>query len=136
MASPARSVAAGRKTGSSPWASSGSAFGWLMDRRASRRSGCAVKLPKAEAAAGWGGDTLVSLDGPDGTWAIVWQTKWDSADDVGQFIKAATDAMADLPGAHVATAADVAGGLSNPALVLMARCRHPGCRPGGLGVSG
>ena len=33
----------------------------------------------AAAAEGWGGDRLVSLDGPDGSWAVVWQTAWDSA---------------------------------------------------------
>jgi hypothetical protein len=78
-----------------------------------------VKLPKAGAAAGWGGDRLVSLDGPDGTWAIVWQTKWDTANDVGPFISAAEGAMANLP-ASAALKADVSGGLANPALVLVA----------------
>ena len=78
-----------------------------------------VKLPNANAANGWGGDTLVSLDGPGGSWAVVWQTKWDAADDVGQFTTAAAKVLADLPGAHAALPTDVAGGLSNPALVLM-----------------
>ncbi|MFV2064028.1 MAG: hypothetical protein ACC726_11025, partial [Chloroflexota bacterium] len=95
---------------------------WLADGKPGTQDSpaAAVKLPKANAAAGWGGDTLLSLNGPDGTWAMVWQSKWDNADDVGQFTAAATQAMADLPGAHVAlAAADVSGGLSNPALVLM-----------------
>jgi hypothetical protein len=94
---------------------------WLADGAPGKQDNPAtpVKLPNAKAATGWGGDTLVSLDGPDGSWAIVWQSKWDSAEDVGQFTTAATKAMADLQGAHVALAADVSGGLSNPALVLM-----------------
>jgi len=79
-----------------------------------------ARLPRAEAAAGWGGDRLVSLDGPDGAWAVVWQTDWDSAGDQKEFRKAARDAMKDLPGAHSATNADIAGGLSSPVLVLVA----------------
>ena len=71
-------------------------------------------------AAGWGGDRLVSLDGPDGAWAVVWQTDWDTKADAEDFRKAARDGMEDLPGAHSATDADVAGGLSSPVLVLVA----------------
>jgi hypothetical protein len=78
-----------------------------------------VKLPKAGAAAGWGGDRLVSLGGPDDAWAIVWQTTWDSAEDVDPFIKAARAAVGDLPGAHAIVRADVAGGASEPALVML-----------------
>jgi hypothetical protein len=78
-----------------------------------------VKLPKANSAAGWGGDRLVSLDGPDGAWAIVWQSKWDTPEDIGQFVSAAQSAIADLPGAHVVLEADVSSGASNPALVLL-----------------
>jgi hypothetical protein len=79
-----------------------------------------AQLPNAEAAAGWGGDRLVSLDGPDGAWAVVWQTDWDSKQDQKEFLKAARVAMKDLPGAHTATDADVVGGLSSPVLVLVA----------------
>jgi hypothetical protein len=78
------------------------------------------QLPNADAAAGWGGDRLVSLDGPDGTWAVVWQTDWDSAQDQQEFRKAARAAMKDLPGAHAATDTDIVGGLSSPVLVLVA----------------
>lgn len=62
--------------------------------------GLPVPLPNAEAAAGWGGDRLVSLDGPNGAWAVVWDTRWDSAADAAEFEAAADDAMADLSGAH------------------------------------
>jgi hypothetical protein len=79
-----------------------------------------AQLPRAEAATGWGGDRLVSLDGPDDAWAIVWQTDWDSAADAREFREAARDAMKDLPGAHAVSGADLGGGLSSPVLVLIA----------------
>lgn len=37
------------------------------------------------AAAGWGGDRIGLLDGPDGRWAIVLETAWDTADDAAAF---------------------------------------------------
>lgn len=95
---------------------------WVADGR-KRRSLFPVlpgQLPKAEAAAGWGGDRLVSLDGPGGAWAVAWQTDWDSKKDRKEFRKAARGATKDLPGAHAVTDADVVGGLSSPVLVLMA----------------
>jgi hypothetical protein len=73
-----------------------------------------------QAAAGWGGDRLVSLDGPDGAWAVIWQTDWDSAPDRDEFRSAAQAAMEDLPGAHLAVDADIVGGLSSPVLVVVA----------------
>ncbi|HKZ91360.1 MAG TPA: PASTA domain-containing protein, partial [Candidatus Limnocylindrales bacterium] len=94
---------------------------WLADGQPGTQEGprAPIDLPRANAAAGWGGDRLVSLYGPDGTWAIVWQTTWDSPDDVSQFIEAANAAIADLPGAHAVLPADVSGGLAAPALVLI-----------------
>ncbi len=94
---------------------------WLADGQPGTQQGpkAPIKLPKANAAAGWGGDRLVSLDGPDGSWAVVWQTKWDTADDIGQFVNAANAAVADLPGAHAVLEADVSAGASNPVLVLL-----------------
>ncbi len=38
-----------------------------------------------EAATGWGGDTLQLYQGPDGAYAAVWATVWDSVDDAGEF---------------------------------------------------
>ncbi len=58
-----------------------------------------AQLPRAGAAAGWGGDRLVSLDGPEGSWAVVWQTDWDSDADAREFREVARDVMKDLPGA-------------------------------------
>jgi hypothetical protein len=79
-----------------------------------------AQLPRAEAAAGWGGDRLMSLDGPGGAWAVIWQTDWDSRADAKEFHAAARDAMKDLPGAHSVSDADLSGGLSSPVLVLLA----------------
>ncbi len=95
---------------------------WVADGRKARSlfPGLPAQLPSAQDAAGWGGDRLVSLDGPDGAWAVVWQTDWDTKQDQGEFREAARDAMKDLPGAHSAANADVAGGLSSPVLVLVA----------------
>ena len=95
---------------------------WVADgrKRQSLFPGLPGQLPNASAAAGWGGDRLVSLDGPDGAWAVVWQTDWDTGADQKEFHQAARDAMKDLPGAHSVTDADIAGGLSSPVLVLVA----------------
>ncbi len=95
---------------------------WVADERKPRSifQALPAQLPRADAAAGWGGDRLVSLDGPDGAWAVVWQTDWDTDVDAKEFRKAARDAMKDLSGAHTATGADVTGGLSSPVLVLVA----------------
>ena len=95
---------------------------WLADGKKPRSLFPALpaQLPNAEAAAGWGGDRLVSLDGPDGSWVLVWQTDWDSRNDQAEFRKAAKDVMKDLPGVHRASNADIVGGLSSPVLVLVA----------------
>lgn len=77
-------------------------------------------LPRAEAAAGWGGDRLVSLEGPGGAWAVVWQTEWDSRADAKEFQAAAREVVRDLPGTQAILNADAGGGLSSPVLVLLA----------------
>ena len=75
----------------------------------------------AAASDGWGGDRLVSLDGPNGSWAVVWQTTWDRSRDADEFSAAVDSAMSDLDGAHaVLPGADLAGGLDAPVLVLVA----------------
>ena len=60
----------------------------------------AVTLPNAEAATGWGGDRILTIDGPEGAWVVVWQTAWDTPQDAGEFAEAALLAMDDLAGAH------------------------------------
>lgn len=51
-----------------------------------------------DAAAGWGGDRLSVLQGPDGTWALVMRTDWDTAADAAQFEAAAQTAAAKAGG--------------------------------------
>ncbi len=90
-----------------------------------------VRMPGWEAAAGWAGDRLVTVDGPDDAWALVWQTAWDTEVDRTEFIEAATRALADLPGVVSVSAEDVtstgvdagagaAAGLPAPAVLVIA----------------
>ncbi|MEX2184191.1 MAG: hypothetical protein WEC14_07060 [Chloroflexota bacterium] len=77
---------------------------WLRD------SGVAPIEANA-AAAGWGGDRLAVLDGPDGAWAVVIRTTWDDEAEAVEFAQAAQVAI---------------GGLTTPARVAA---------PGGVGVT-
>ena len=52
-----------------------------------------------KAAAGWGGDRLVVMEGPNGTWAIAIQTEWDTNRDATEFDTAATTALKKAGGA-------------------------------------
>ena len=60
-----------------------------------RESGVAAKEAKA-AAAGWGGDRLAVLNGPDGAWAVAIQSTWDSDADATQFLDSAQIAVNGL----------------------------------------
>ena len=51
-----------------------------------------------DGAAGWGGDRITMLTGPDGAWAIAWRTAWDTADDAAEFEVTAKDAVANAGG--------------------------------------
>jgi hypothetical protein len=58
------------------------------------------------AAAGWGGDRIAALQGPNGAWAVVLRTAWDTAQDASEFETVAMpivdglhDSAALLPGA-------------------------------------
>ena len=62
----------------------------------------------------------MSLDGPDGAWAVVWQTAWDSSRDASEFRKAAELAMRDLDGSNQILDASIAGDLADPVLALVA----------------
>ncbi|HET7471880.1 MAG TPA: hypothetical protein VFJ71_02035 [Candidatus Limnocylindrales bacterium] len=44
--------------------------------------------PPPAAVVGWGGDRMALLDGPNGSWAVVFETAWDTAKDAGEFQKA------------------------------------------------
>ncbi len=75
----------------------------------------------AGAAEGWGGDRLVSLDGPGGTWAVVWQTAWDSRGDADEFSSTVSAAIDDIDGAYaVLPRTDIVGDLRAPVLVVVA----------------
>lgn len=50
-----------------------------------------------DAAAGWGGDRLVTLSGPGGSSALVWRLAWDAPADATQFAAAYAQARAKLP---------------------------------------
>ena len=50
------------------------------------------------AAAGWGGDRLAVLEGPDGAWAVALQTEWDSAEEAAAFESAAGTAVKEAGG--------------------------------------
>jgi hypothetical protein len=95
---------------------------WVADGRQAQTllPGLPAPLPHAEAVEGWGGDRLVSLDGPDGAWAVVWQTAWDSGRDAQEFRDAAVAAMRDLDGASDVLEASIVDDLADPILVLVA----------------
>jgi hypothetical protein len=51
-----------------------------------------------DAAAGWGGDRLAVVAGPNGAWAVAMQTAWDTDADAAAFEKAATTALKKATG--------------------------------------
>jgi hypothetical protein len=69
-------------------------FGELQTGIWLREGGAAAPL---DAAAGWGGDRLAVLNGPDEAWAVVLGTAWDSDADATEFETAATTAL-DMAG--------------------------------------
>jgi hypothetical protein len=56
-------------------------------------------LDAQRAAAGWGGDRIAYLRGPDGAYALAIATTWDAAGEADEFVTAATAAATNLPGA-------------------------------------
>ncbi len=50
----------------------------------------------ADAAAGWGGDRVAVMEGPDGAWAVVLDTTWDTEADAEAFRAAAQTAARTL----------------------------------------
>ena len=75
---------AGRSCRRTPSASTRPRSGWAP-RRSPQRS---------DAAAGWGGDRIAVLGGPNDAWAIAWQTAWDTAADAAEFEVTADAAVA------------------------------------------
>lgn len=87
-----------------------------------------VARPQAAAAAdGWGGDRLVLLRGPDGALSIGLTTTWDTAADAGEFLAAASAAVARRSPAGVAASDGVRtvlvalGARSDDVLAALAR---------------
>jgi hypothetical protein len=58
-----------------------------------RESGISASEASA-AAAGWGGDRLAVLNGPDGAWTVVMRSTWDTEADATGFRQAAGDSVA------------------------------------------
>ena len=44
-----------------------------------------LPAPPPAAVAGWGGDRMALLDGPGGSWAVVFRTEWDTEADAAEF---------------------------------------------------
>ncbi len=63
-------------------------------------------LDASAAAAGWGGDRIAYLRGPDGAYGLVMVSTWDTAQDADEFLRAAKTAIGDLPGAAMTGTGD------------------------------
>ena len=79
-------------------------------------------LDAQAAAAGWGGDRLAYLRGPNGAYALALLTAWDSQADADAFLAAAKTAASNLPGAAEAriVPGSGAGGSADRVAVLVA----------------
>lgn len=66
---------------------------WLRDL------GGLTRAQSQPAAAGWGGDRVALVEGPDGAWAVALQIAWDTTGDAGEFADAAEPALSALRGA-------------------------------------
>ncbi len=62
-----------------------------------------------EAAAGWGGDRIELLTGPDAAWAVVLRTAWDTPADAQEFEAAARLEVAKLPAATLVPSSAATG---------------------------
>jgi hypothetical protein len=62
-----------------------------------REGGVATAAADA-AAAGWGGDRLAVLEGPDGDWAVAIETAWDTKRDADEFDAAVSTALGKARG--------------------------------------
>jgi hypothetical protein len=61
-----------------------------------REAGKVAVGPAATAAAGWGGDRLALYEGPDGAWAVVVETAWDTDQDATEFVAEAKKIVVTL----------------------------------------
>jgi len=60
--------------------------------------GLPVEWPHAETVAGWGYDRLHMYEHPDGRWAIVWRTQWDTLEDQAEYGQRAQALLGTLDG--------------------------------------
>ena len=88
-----------------------------------------------DAAAGWGGDRLALYDGPDGAWAVVVETAWDTEDDQAQFVNVA-QTMLDKLGAGDAAADVLTRDGSTASVVIASDPTVLGRLANGLGLAG
>jgi hypothetical protein len=72
-------------------------FGELQTGIWLREGGVAVAAA-TDAAAGWGGDRLAVIEGPNGAWAVALHTVWDTQQDAAAFETAATTALSTAGG--------------------------------------
>jgi hypothetical protein len=82
-----------------------------------------IRLPNAEAADGWAGDRIATVEGPRGAWAVVWQTAWDSPADAAEFASAARAAMpgwAEVQSVHEGVSVDPGVADEEAVLLLVA----------------
>ena len=61
-----------------------------------RENGVDTAVAK-DPSAGWGGDRLAVMEGPQGAWGVVLETTWDTETDANEFTDAAQAAVDGLP---------------------------------------
>lgn len=61
-----------------------------------REAGEVANAAATDAAAGWGGDRLAMYEGPEGAWAFVVETAWDTEDDASEFVTGAQGIVGTL----------------------------------------
>jgi len=57
-----------------------------------------LPAPPPAAVVGWGGDRMALLDGPDGQWAVVFRTEWDTEADAAEFETGIAPRVAEAAG--------------------------------------
>jgi hypothetical protein len=98
-------------------------LGELILRTWLREGGVSVANARA-ASAGWGGDRLALLRGPDGAIAVALLTVWDTVADADEFAAAARLAVGEMPAGgavgHATGSSTVAIGIGDNAAAILA----------------
>lgn len=76
-------------------------FGEFLLREWLEIAGGVPASAASDAAAGWGGDRVALVEGPNGAWGVAIVTQWDTKADADGFQSAATTAAAKLPHSDV-----------------------------------